>query len=622
MAAPRETLADLLWSGADRHKAMQSLRQALRQLKTAEQEAGIDIVLSSSGHVQLNGAVFSSDLIELFARLKKGRAVDFREAEDLWRGDFLAGFEDIDPEFSDWLMVERERVRSEVTSAAFQHLNDIRINDGGMQVEAGGRFLLRVDPALESAHRVLIRLYKKLGQHDRAEQQFKDCERELRLHFDVEPEPETRELLEEKEGDAWRPPTYRLAGEVGPIPSFLSNSENVVRLPEISIISSSIQKQGLNDALHLREEVVSGLSSFRSFDLFQAEYFTEGDVPKPTLVEGHELGSYLLRFRHDERSGKIVIQFEDRTSGQIVFNEIVDLSLWNGITSVASQIVSRIHVHATGRLRNPANTSAFARWCQAEALLWDFTPQSDEKAMRLLDDLERTNRNFSMTYAGRASIIMKQELHFPLHDRTTSDGLSGLLDMAERAIVLDPWQAVNQRVYGWALILSNMPGEARRAFQNAGRLSSADPANLMSVAEGLAISGDVGEARATAERAFSLFSFVPRVFFEYLANIHFAADDYDSAIREIERGAGVSIGGLTTRIAALICSGRREEAVQTLHRFGDHRASLLKNLPQSAKDPENWRRRVNFFQDARVRANFDKGAALVQSFLFEGSGSI
>ncbi|MDN3719168.1 hypothetical protein QW131_07930 [Roseibium salinum] len=60
-------------------------------------------------------------------------------------------------------MVERERVRSEVTSAAFQHLNDIRINDGGMQVEAGGRFLLRVDPALESAHRVLIRLYKKTG---------------------------------------------------------------------------------------------------------------------------------------------------------------------------------------------------------------------------------------------------------------------------------------------------------------------------------------------------------------------------------------------------------------------------------------------------------------------------
>lgn len=620
--SPREALADLLWSGTDRHKAMQSLRQALRQLKTAEEAAGVDFVRSSPGHVQLDGTLFVSDLARVQELLRRGKASDFREAEELWRGDFMSGYEDIDPEFSDWLTVERERVRSEVASTAFRHLNQISVEDGGLLVEAGGRFLLKMDPAYEAAHRILIRLYLKLGQRERAEQQLKACKREMRLHLDAEPEEETTNLLHLGDGTPAIEAALRDSAEVQPLRGYLPNSEHVVQLPEISILSSSLSKKGLNDAVHLREEVVSGLSSFRSFDLFESEYFSDENVPKPTLVEGHELGCYLLRFRQDERSGKIVLQFEDRGNGQIVFNEIVDLSLWEGITPVASQIVSRIHMHATSRLRNPSKTSVFARWCQAEALLWDFTKQSDEKAMRLLDDLERTNSTFSMTYAGKASIIMKQELHFPLQDRTIGEGENNLLNLAEKSIMLDPWQAVNQRVYGWALILSKMPEEAKRAFHNAGRLSSADPANLMSVAEGLAFSGDINEARATAQRAFTLFAFVPRVFYEYLANIYFAAEDYESAVRQIERGAGIGISGLTTRIAALMCAGREDEALQTLQRFGEHRAAWLKQSPELMHDPNNWRQKINFFQNEKVRHDFDKGAALVQRFLFDGSGSI
>lgn len=622
MNAPRETLADLLWSNAERPKAMQSLRQALRQLKTAEQSLGHDVVHATSTHVKLDQATFSSDLVRLFALLDRGGTKDFHEAEELWRGDFLAGYEDIDPEFSDWLQVERERIRSEVVTAAFRHLTQVANSDGGEQIEAGARFLLKTDPAFEPAHRVLIRLYMALGQDERAKEQFKACEREMRIHLDAQPDEETRALLTDEEETAWHTREFKRPGEVQLTATTLSNSDSIVKLPEISVVSASLSKSGLNDAIYLREEIVSGLSSFRSFDLYQTEYFGEENAPPPTLVDGHELGSYLLRFRYDDRSGKVVVQFEDRASGQIVFNEIVDLSFWNGILPASSHIVSRVHSHATERLRNPANTSIFARWCQVEALLWDFTPHSDEKALHLLNDMQRSNRQFSRTYAGKASIIMKQALHFPLHDRATTENFSELLDTAEQAIVLDPWQAVNQRVYGWALILSNMPEEARRAFYNAGRLSSADPANLMSVAEGLAFSGDVEEARLTAEKAFDLFAFVPRVFYEYLANIYFAAEDYEGAVQQIERGTGVSVKGLTTRVAALVCSGRRDEAIKTLERYSEHRLSLLRSSPGDFQDPEDWRRRVNFFQNERVRANYDKGAELVQKFIFKGEYSV
>lgn len=153
-------------------------------------------------------------------------------------------------------------------------------------------------------------------------------------------------------------------------------------------------------------------------------------------------------------------------------------------------------------------------------------------------------------------------------------------------------------------------------------MSAADPANLMSVAEGLAFSGDVKEAVATAERAFSLAAFVPRVFYEYLANIFFAAEDYEKAISHIERGSGVGVSGLTTRVAALLCSGREQEALQTLQTYSEHRQSLLKSAPALANDPENWRKKINFFQDGKARQDFDKGAEMVQKFLFDGSGSV
>jgi len=622
LASPREALADLLWSGTDRHKAMQSLRQALRQLKTAEEAAGIDVVRSSPGHVQLDQTLFYSDLTRVQELVERGKAADFQEAEELWRGDFLSGYEDIDPEFSEWLTVERERVRSEISNAAFRHLNRISTDDSGLQCEAGARFLLKIDPAYEAAHRVLIRLYLKLGQRERAEQQLKACEREMRLHLDVAPEDETRNLFSEENSSDWSPNSFMRPGDGGSMKGGGTNNEETVRLPEISIVSSSLLKKGLSDAVHLREEIVSGLSSFRSFDLFESEYLGEENFPKATLVSGNELGSYLLRFRHDERTGKIVVQFEDRTNGQIVFNEIVNLHLWDGISPIASQIVSRIQMHSTGKLRNPANTAVFARWCQADALLWDFTPQSDEKALRILDEIERVNSSFSMIYSGRASIIMKRALHFPMLEGSFTDGMNNLLSLAERSIMLDPWQAVNQRIYGWSLILSNMPQEARRAFQNAGRLSSADPANLMSVAEGLAFSGDVKEAIATAERAFALAAFVPRVFYEYLANIFFAAEDYENAITHIERGSGVGVSGLTTRVAALLCAGREQEALDTLQKYSEHRHSLLQSAPSLANDPENWRKKINFFQHGKARQDFDKGAEMVQKFLFDGTGTV
>lgn len=613
MNSPREMLSDLLWSKAERTKAMQSLRQALRQLKTAEEDAGFDVVRTSTGHVRLDPETFSSDLTKVLMLLERGSADDFREAEGLWRGDFLAGFDDIDPEFSDWLQVERERVRSEVVTAAFKHLNQVSTSDGGLQVEAGARFLLKIDPALEAAHRVLIRLYLKLGQRERAEQQFKACEREMRLHLDAEPDNETRSLLEENgnSGSALRAEKNEEATN-----SVTVHNEAEIRLPEISIVTTALSEMSLLDARNLKDEIVAGLSSFRSYDLYQAEYFGDTHLPEATLVQGHDLGSYLLRFRHNERNGKIAIQYEDRTDGRIIFNEIVDLSQWESVQAAASQTISRIHLFTTGKLRNPNNTAAFARWCQAEALMWDFDPQSDLKALQLLNELEERYSNFSMIFSAKAMINMKQLTHYPIENQEPGLAMDEILSLSEHAVLLDPWQPMNQRAYGWALMQSKMSDQARRAFLQAGRLNSVDPANLMSVAEGLALSGDVKEAKEKAQLAMSLFTTVPRVFFEYYSNILFAAEDYEASLQFIEKTSLKNMSGLTTRIAALICAGKEEEALEVLQRYNDRYANMIQNTGLGQQDPDEWGKQVNFFQDPKTRHNYDKGVDLVKRFFF------
>lgn len=615
-SATRETIADLLWSGTDRTKAMQSVRQALRQLKTAESTTGFDFLRASPGLVQLDAAAFSSDLAQLMDLLNKGRASDFREAEDLWRGDFLSGFEELDPEFADWLVVERERVRSEATTAAFRHLTHINIDDGGARVEAGGRFLLKVDPALESAHRILISLYMKLGQRERAEQQYRACERELRLHLDAEPEAETRALLDGEKREDTQSSAASKPSPTPPPSNAHSNSSDTIQLPEIAIYSSTLSGVELNDARDLKDEIVAGLSSFRSFDLYQAEYFDEDQAPSPTLFQGHELGSYLLKFRYNERNSKIAVQFEDRSDGRIVFNEIVDLKQWESLQAAASQTISRIHLFSTGKLRNPKNSAAFARWCQAESLLWEFDPKADRKALQLLNDLESRHDNFSMIFSAKALINMKQLIHYPIEDRELGLAMDAILSLSERAVMLDPWQPFNQRAYGWALIQSNMSDQARRAFMHAGRLNSVDPANLMSVAEGLAFSGDVELARQKADMAMELVTSVPRLFYEYYSNVFFASEDYDAAAQFVEKASYSSISGLTTRIAALLCAGKEEEAMTVLERHADNYSEIATNTGLGQQDPEEWAKKVNFFQDPKTRANYDRGVDLVKKYFF------
>ncbi|MBI4409300.1 MAG: PD40 domain-containing protein [Gemmatimonadetes bacterium] len=105
--ARREELCALLWGEADEAHARNAFRQALHRLRGA---LGDDVVVSDRDLVRLVPEKrLWNDVSAFEAALGAER---FREAVDLYRGDFLEGFDAGDPAYEHWADGERARLRS------------------------------------------------------------------------------------------------------------------------------------------------------------------------------------------------------------------------------------------------------------------------------------------------------------------------------------------------------------------------------------------------------------------------------------------------------------------------------------------------------------------------------
>jgi DNA-binding SARP family transcriptional activator len=87
-------------------------------------------------------------------------------------------------------MVERQRLRSAVMSA-MQVLLEAKLPvRADRQIEIALK-ALTLDPAQESAHRTLMRLYAETGQRSEAFRQYFRCRETLWREFSIRPEPAT-----------------------------------------------------------------------------------------------------------------------------------------------------------------------------------------------------------------------------------------------------------------------------------------------------------------------------------------------------------------------------------------------------------------------------------------------
>lgn len=201
----RDQLTGLFWPDMPDSQARRRLSQALWQVQTLLNEAGLSgtYIQAGANTVRFNPAADYWLDVEEFERTTAavkaaaaGGGVSSAEvarlsgAVDLYRGDLLSGF------YDDWLLVDQQRLR-QVYFRTLRDLATIHKSRGEFDdALVYSRRLALLDSLNEEAHRDVMRLCLLAGRPNDALLQYEVCYSTLADELGAEPEPETTALFE------------------------------------------------------------------------------------------------------------------------------------------------------------------------------------------------------------------------------------------------------------------------------------------------------------------------------------------------------------------------------------------------------------------------------------------
>jgi DNA-binding SARP family transcriptional activator/predicted ATPase len=204
----RDMLAALLTTATNERLARQQLRNALHEL-TARLGAYLQVTPQTLALPASPAVAVDTDMFEagVSAALTAADPEALEQAIKGYGGEFMAGFYLRDtPDFEEWLLLERERLRSLLLNA-LQHLVNLRDRRNELAAAiATARQLLALEPYHEQIHRQLMELFARNGQPDLALAQYEECQRILAVELGLAPSAATRALYEQLRAPAGIPP--------------------------------------------------------------------------------------------------------------------------------------------------------------------------------------------------------------------------------------------------------------------------------------------------------------------------------------------------------------------------------------------------------------------------------
>jgi PAS domain S-box-containing protein len=190
---PRAKLADLLWADEREPAARHSLRQALSSIREL---LGAHAIMIDGEAVGCREGALAVDAIAFEHMTKDTTLAAAEDAERIYRGEFLNGYETDQPGFDDWVTVERERFRDMARCNLGQLLARRALDPDLDRAIATARSLIRLDPFDEGSHRELMLLYVRQGRSARALRHFQWLNGWLRKELGAGPDAETCAMQE------------------------------------------------------------------------------------------------------------------------------------------------------------------------------------------------------------------------------------------------------------------------------------------------------------------------------------------------------------------------------------------------------------------------------------------
>ena len=601
----RDHLAGLLWPSSDSKQARGSLRQTLNLLRKALTDSGAATPQTSGDDLWLDPKGIVIDVQALEAAVAADMPVELEQACANYRGDFLEGLEIEGEEFEDWRMGERRRLR-EMAIAGLSRLLDHHIAVGASdRAISVGEKLLTLDPAAESAYRMLMQAYLTQGARGGAIRQYQRCRKVLRRELSVDPSAETEELYRQIiDGVAT---THKLPAR---------------ERPSIAILPFDYLAEDGDDgyfAQGIVDDILSELSRFRSLRVI-ARHSSFAAVRQGRSADevGRELGAdFVLEgsIRRIEDQMRIATHLSSTGTGLHVSSDRYDVPA-RAIFEIEDRIVRQVagalavridsEILERAKRRSSEDLGAYDCWLQAMYHLPRDKPQGVLKARDLLRRAIELDPNYSRAYAGMA-LAYYNDWNCHAWDRWT-ECQTQAFEHARKAIELDPSDNVPHCILGQVHLYRREFELAEKHHGRALALNPNDADCLARMAQAHCQLGDPATGIELGEAARRLNPRFPDWYVGFLGLPYLMAARHEEAVAVMEQAPDAFIDTRGILAAAYGFLGDKAKAREHGDAFlAGFQHKILPERKAEPGDAVRWLQQVTPFRQETDARYFRKG---------------
>ncbi len=615
----RERIVGLLWSEAEEAKARATLRQSLKELRSAFEDCGYTGFATDRIEVGFDPSTIVVDVESALASVAAGRPDTVLLDRTRITDTLLQGFDDIDPSFRVWLLVCRENLHRRLTRA----LEDLLALSarGSDESRRCAEALIQLDPTHEGGYQALIECYAIAGDLAGALGVYKKLWDLLDREYDMEPSEMSQELIATIKAGTYVPKRVAEPPSAVPPPQNVgaaSRVETVDHAPaRLVLVVGPFDSEGVppdrrHIAVGFRYELISRLARFREWALIDAGPGLAASRPHQDLPHYRITGLILP----EQFTVSAILTLQTGPTGQVLWSERCSLALpdffhtqQQVLHGLATALNVQISAERLARTIGAPDISldAFDRWLRAQGFISLYTPSNHERAAQILESIILESPNFAPAYSGLAQLENSWHIVFPGIYRTIARHQRALMH-ARAAVTLDPLDSRAHLCLAWSHAMNQQFEMAIAAFRYARTLNEYDHWTTTSAALGLAYSGELAEAREFADRALQLAAWATPIHWCYQSTIRLLCGDNAMSVDAAERVGDTINYFLGWRAAALACAGRLQEARAEGRRF----LSVIRNVWRGPPEPSdeaitNWLLHCFPFRRAEERERLRAG---------------
>jgi DNA-binding SARP family transcriptional activator/TolB-like protein len=596
----RERLVGLLWSRSEEEKARASLRQVVRELRTAFEGAGYEGFSAGRLSIYLSAEKVEVD-IESIIRLAESGSVHplLLNTPDLGER-ILEGVDDLDPSFRIWVLAKRQTIHDRLMRSLGAGLvaKDIAAD---VKTEIATA-IANLDPTHEEACCHLMRVHAEQGDVAGALRIYKTLWDLLDRDYGMEPALATEELVAKIKLGAFERSLVNAAAYGaadkrasraidGSIDRAVLPAAAEVKAPaKTCLVLRPFAMHAIDsDHTHLvqgfHQHLAASLVRFREWSVVDRDPITRlrewsavdrqpANVAVPATDSMLQYSIETTAYQAGTEINMVMV-LKDDTMGIYVWSESIRLSLNNWfeaqqriIRRIAMSLNVQLSAERLMRLAGEPDVSLdmHDRWLRGQSLLFKFDTESWQRAVTIFRDAIRENPTFSPCYS---SLVQMNNIEHFVHPGFFRDlrKAKATLELAKRAVQLDPVDSRAHLCCGWSYALALRETEAAPHMELACELNDNDPWTLLSCAHYCAFCGSIEQARLRAEQSLALSPAPSYLEWGYHGIIRVLCGDYAGALEAIDRAEGVLKTLPAWRAVALFHLGEPVAAKEQAQRF-------------------------------------------------------